>query len=146
MLRIVMPVSIGLPDVERCASNRLSSCAAHQTRDVADLARRAPGHVGAIRQVGRIVDVEGAGHRRRRSLPGEAVIDAVDEHADTDHVGGQDEPSRLLFDSLPVRVSHSIAANHSASVGLMSRTKACRYLIIDCISFAPRSVDSSRSR
>jgi hypothetical protein len=41
----------------------------------------------------------------------------------------------LLFDSLPVRVSHSIAANYSSSVGSLSRTKACRCLIIDCMIF-----------
>jgi hypothetical protein len=41
---------------------------------------------------------------------------------------------RFSSDILPVRVSQSIAVNHSCGVGSTSRTKPCRCLIIDVIT------------
>src|SRR5712691_10457174 len=45
---------------------------------------------------------------------------------------------RLSVDCWPVRVNHSIAVIHSCSLGSMSRTNACRCLIIDCMIWRSR--------
>ena len=46
----------------------------------------------------------------------EAVVHLHDEHAQAEHVGGEDELLALLVADLAGAVSHSIAAIHSGSV------------------------------
>jgi hypothetical protein len=117
-----------MPDIDDGAGERLAVRRPHRAGHEKPLARYARRNVGAMRMLGRFVEVEraeysGLGDARRR-----AVIDRIDQHGDAESIGQENEFLALVVAHPAGRREEVDRKSPFLLVGLISRASAsmCR--------------------
>ena len=90
-LRLVKAFTVGLPHVEHDAGKRLAVEVGDLAGDEAGNSRRAFGHVAAVCDFRRIHNMKRPLDSGGRGGAGLTMVDAIDQHRNTEHVRGQDE-------------------------------------------------------
>src|SRR5580698_2590548 len=99
-LRLIEAITVGLPKVKNGAIDRLARGRRYLTNDKTRNAGGVHSHIAAVGHWRSVSNVERTLDGSRRGLARLPVIDRIDQHADAEHVGHQDEFLTLFVTQL----------------------------------------------